>query len=196
MKTPVSRIVPGKVILYRGEPCIVLEHRKEGTLLAVAEQIEQSFGKTNNFKDEDNALRVHLNGAFLDSITQGHPEEVITRTVDLTALNGSKEYGTCEAKVAPLTLDELRKYHGLIPKPEVFEWSATPWSTPCVDDDHSWVLGLNSNGYLDYYCCTGTRGSRPAFLIPSDFAVEDDSNPLEGYSNRELIEELFRRVDK
>ena len=67
MKTPVSRIVPGKVILYRGEPCIVLEHRKEGTLLAVAEQIEQSFGKTNNFKDEDNALRVHLNGAFLDS---------------------------------------------------------------------------------------------------------------------------------
>ena len=125
MKTPVSRIAPGKVILYRGEPCIVLEHRKEGTLLAVAEQIEQSFGKTNNFKDEDNALRVHLNGAFLDSITQGHPEEVITRTVDLTALNGSKEYGTVECKVAPLTLDELRKYHGIIPKPEVWEWSAT-----------------------------------------------------------------------
>lgn len=41
-----------------------------------------------------------------------------------------------------------------------------------------------------------TYGSRPAFLIPSDFAVEDDSNPLEGYSNRELMEELFRRVDK
>lgn len=138
MKTPVSRIVPGKVILYRGEPCIVLEHRKEGTLLAVAEQIEQSFGKTNNFKDEDNALRVHLNGAFLDSITQGHPEEVITRTVDLTALNGSKEYGTVECKVAPLTLDELRKYHGILPNPESWEWSVTPWSTPCVDDDRAW----------------------------------------------------------
>ena len=194
MKTPVSRIVPGKVILYRGEPCIVLEHRKEGTLLAVAEQIEQSFGKTNNFKDEDNALRVHLNGAFLDSITQGHPEEVITRTVDLTALNGSKEYGTVECKVAPLTLDELRKYHGIIPKPEVWEWSATPWSTPKVDEDDTWIL--ISNGYLGNFSCSNTYGSRPAFLIPSDFAVEDDSNPLEGYSNRELIEELFRRVDK
>ena len=196
MKTPVSRIVPGKVILYRGEPCIVLEHRKEGTLLAVAEQIEQSFGKTNNFKDEDNALRVHLNGAFLDSITQGHPEEVITRTVDLTALNGSKEYGTVECKVAPLTLDELRKYHGILPNPESWEWSVTPWSTPCVDDDHVWVLGLGSGGGLGYSGCSGAGGSRPAFLIPSDFAVEDDSNPLEGYSNRELIEELFRRVDK
>ena len=196
MKTPVSRIAPGKVILYRGEPCIVLEHRKDGTLLVTAEAIQHTFGKTNNFKDKDSSLRVHLNGSFLDSITQGHPEEVIPRTVDLTALNGSKEYGTVECKVAPLTLDELRKYHGILPNPESWEWSVTPWSTPCVDDDHTWVLGLNSVGYLDYYGCSGTYGSRPAFLIPSDFAVEDDSNPLEGYSNWELMEELFRRVDK
>ena len=98
-------------------------------LLAVAKQIEWSFGKTNNFKDEANAHRVHLNGAFLDGITQGHPEEVIPRTVDLTALNGSKEYGTVECKVAPLTLDELRKYHGILPNPngeEAFEWAVTP----------------------------------------------------------------------
>lgn len=59
-----------------------------------------------------------------------------------------------------------------------------------------WVLGLHSDGDLVNSSCSGTHGSRPAFLIPSDFAVEDDSNPLEGYSNRELIEELFRRVDK
>ena len=32
MKTPVSAIAPGKVISYRGELCIVLEHRKEGKL--------------------------------------------------------------------------------------------------------------------------------------------------------------------
>lgn len=114
--------------------------------------------------------------------------------MDLTALNGSKEYGTVECKVAPLTLDELRKYHGILPNPESWEWSVTPWSTPCVDDDHAWLLG--SDGSLGGNYCSSTYGSRPAFLIPSDFAVEDDSNPLEGYSNRELIEELFRRVDK
>lgn len=194
MKTPVSAIAPGKVISYRGELCIVLEHRKDGTLLVTAKQIDAKFGPTNNFAAS--SLRSHLNGAFLDSITQGHPEEVITRTVDLTALNGSKEYGTVECKVAPLTLDELRKYHGILPNPESWEWSVTPWSTPCVDDDHVWVLGLNSDGSLYHSGCSNTYGSRPAFLIPSDFAVEDDSNPLEGYSNRELIEELFRRVDK
>ena len=194
MKTPVSAIAPGKVISYRGEPCIVLEHRQDGTLLMDTEWVKRSFGSSNNFAAS--SLRSHLNGVYLDGITQGHPDEVITRTVDLTALNGSKEYGTVECKVAPLTLDELRKYHGILPNPESWEWSVTPWSTPCVDDDHVWVLGLNSDGNLGNDYCSYTHGSRPAFLIPSDFAVEDDSNPLEGYSNRELIEELFRRVDK
>ena len=115
--------------------------------------------------------------------------------MDLTALNGSKEYGTCEAKVAPLTLDELRKYHGIIPKPDVWEWSATPWSTPCVDDDHSWVLGSGSDGCLNCHFCTYTYGSRPAFLIPSDITVEDDSNPLEQYSTNELVAEVNRRMN-
>ena len=193
MKTPVSCIAPGKVISYRGEPCIVLEHRKDGTLLVTAKQIDAKFGPTNNFAGSP--LKTHLNVNFLDSITQGHPDEVITRTVDLTALNGSKEYGTVECKVAPLTLDELRKYHGILPSPEGFEWSVTPWSTPCVDDDHTWVLGLYSNGFLNNNCCSYTYGSRPAFLIPSDYTVEDDSNPLEQYSTNELVAEVNRRMN-
>lgn len=138
---------------------------------------------------------MHLNSAFLDSITQGHPDEVLSRTVDLTALNSSKEYGTVVCKVAPPTLDELRKYHGILPNPESWEWSVTPWSTLCVDDDHTWVLGLNSGGGLSGSYCTGTYGSRPAFLISSDFAVEDDSNPLEGYSTNELVVEVNRRMN-
>ena len=65
-----------------------------------------------------------------------------------------------------------------------------------MSDDHTRILGLLSDGNLGNDHCSNTYGSRPAFLIPSDYTVEDDSNPLEGYSNRELIEELFRRVDK
>lgn len=197
MKVPVSSIAPGKAVLYRGEPCIVLEHRQDGTLLMAAEHIEHAFGSSNNFAAS--SLRSHLNGPYLDTLTDNHPDEVITRTVDLTALNGSKEYGSCEAKVAPLTLDELRKYHGILPKPEVWEWSATPWSTPKVDKDDTWVLGLDSNGRLGYNGCSNTYGSRPAFLIPSSLAVESDSvelnKALEAYDTRELVQELFRRVN-
>lgn len=194
MKTAVINMAPGKVIEYHGEPCIVLEHRPEGTLLMGVEWVKHPFGSSNNFAAS--SLRSHLNSVYLDSLTTGHPDEVITRTVDLTALNGSKEYGTCECKVAPLTLDELRKYHGIIPNPEVWEWSVTPWSTPAVDEDDTWVLGLNTDGGVDYYDCSGTYGSRPAFLIPSNYPVEAEGNPLEQYSAQELAAELARRADK
>lgn len=192
MKKPVLNIAPGQTVNYHGEPCLVLEHRKDGTMLLHLGQMTHAFGSSNNFAAS--SLRAHLNGPYLASLTDGNPDEIITRTVDLTALNGSKEYGSCECKVAPLTIDELRKYHDILPLPERFEWSVTPWSTPKVDEDDTWVLGLNTLGNVDYVCCYYTFGSRPAFLVPSNLPVEVEGNPLEQYSTRELAEEIFRRL--
>ena len=54
---------------------------------------------------------------------------------------------------------------------------------------------MSTGGGVGDYYCTGTYGSRPAFLIPSSLTVEaEDANPLEQYSTRELAEELFRRI--
>lgn len=182
----------GATVQYHGEPCLILEHRKDGTLLMVLEQIRHSFGSDNDFAKSD--LRDHLNGAFMDTLTQGNRGDILPRTVDLTALNGSTEYGTCVCHIAPLTVDELRKYHGIVPKPESFEWSVTPWSTPCVDEDETWVVGLDSNGDLNGGW-RSTYGSRPAFLLPSNYVVEPKSSLAE-YTTRELVEELFNRADK
>lgn len=204
MKTAISNVAPGQVVKFHGEPCIVLEHRTAGTLLVTAAQIKSSFGSTNNFAVS--SFREHLNGAFADALTEGHADELITREVDLTALNGSKEYGSCECKVAPLTFDEIRRFHGLLPKPESWEWSATPWSTPCVDEDDTWVMGLSTNGSVGGAVCSLTvggvgggycacaRGSRPAFLIPSQYAVEVDGG-LDQYTTNELIAEINRRMN-
>lgn len=192
MKKPVLNIAPGQTVNYHGEPCLVLEHRKDGTMLLHLDQMTHAFGSSNNFAAS--SLRAHLNGPYLASLTDGNPDEIITRTVDLTALNGSKEYGSCECKVAPLTIDELRKYHDILPLPERFEWSVTPWSTPKVDEDDTWVLGLSTVGNVGLNYCNYTRGSRPAFLVPSNLPVEVEGNPLEQYSTRELAEEIFRRL--
>lgn len=192
MKKPVLNIAPGQTVNYHGEPCLVLEHRKDGTMLLHLDQMTHAFGSSNNFAAS--SLRAHLNGPYLASLTDGNPDEIITRTVDLTALNGSKEYGSCECKVAPLTIDELRKYHDILPIPERFEWSVTPWSTPAVNEDDTWVMGLNSNGNFSLSRCSYSYGSRPAFLIPSNLPVEVEGNPLEQYSTRELAEEIFRRL--
>lgn len=192
MKKPVLNIAPGQTVNYHGEPCLVLEHRKDGTMLLHLDQMTHAFGSSNNFAAS--SLRSHLNGPYLVSLTDGNPDEIIIRTVDLTALNGSKEYGSCECKVAPLTIDELRKYHDILPLPERFEWSVTPWSTPAVNEDDTWVMGLYSNGGIDGGICNDSSGSRPAFLIPSNLPVEVGGNPLEQYSTRELAEEIFRRL--
>ena len=192
MKKPVLNIAPGQTVNYHGEPCLVLEHRKDGTMLLHLDQMTHAFGSSNNFAAS--SLRAHLNGPYLASLTDGNPDEIITRTVDLTALNGSKEYGSCECKVAPLTIDELRKYHDILPLPERFEWSVTPWSTPAVNEDDTWVMGLISSGVINNVNCGSYYGSRPAFLIPSNLPVEVEGNPLEQYSTRELAEEIFRRL--
>lgn len=71
----------------------------------------------------------------------------------------------------------------------------TPWSTPCVDGDETWVMGLNTYGNVGSLSCDVTYGSRPAFLLPSNYVVEPE-NALASYTTRELVEELFSRADK
>ena len=179
----------GATVKYHGEPCLILEHRKDGTLLMVLEQIEHTFGSDNDFAKS--YLREHLNGAYMDTLTQGNRGEILKRTIDLTALNGSKQYGIDTCCIAPLTFDEYRKYHDIIPKPEKWEWSATP----CVNGDETWVMGLSANGDVHSSLCYNALGSRPAFLLPSNYVVEPE-NALASYTTRELVEELFNRADK
>lgn len=182
----------GETVKYRSEDCIILEHRKDGTLLMVLKQIECTFGIDNNFVNSD--LNKYLNDVYIDMFTQGNRGEILKRTIDLTALNGSKQYGIYTCCIAPLTFDEYRKYHDIIPKPEKWEWSVTPWGTPCVNGDKTWLMGLYTNGDVDNDDCSNIHGSRPAFLISSNYVVEPE-NDLKSYTTRELVEELLSRVN-
>lgn len=193
MKTAVMNIAAGQCVKFHNEPCLVLEHRQNGTLLMTCNQIEAKFGGSNNYAKS--ALAKHLNSTFLEALTENHVDEVLLRKVDLTAVNGSTEYGSVVCRVAPLTLDEYRRLRGIIPLPESWEWFATPWSTPAVNEDDTWVAGLGTNGSVYYYRYVNSSGSRPAFLIPSDYAVEvDEENPLEQFSLNDLLAEINRRV--
>lgn len=193
MKTAVMNIAAGQCVKFHNEPCLVLEHRQNGTLLMTCNQIEAKFGGSNNYAKS--ALAKHLNSTFLEALTENHVDEVLLRKVDLTAVNGSTEYGSVVCRVAPLTLDEYRRLRGIIPLPESWEWFATPWSTPAVNEDDTWVAGLDTSGSVYYNGCYNSYSSRPAFLIPSDYAVEvDEENPLEQFSLNDLLAEINRRV--
>lgn len=194
MKTAVMNIAAGQCVKFHNEPCLVLEHRQNGTLLMTCNQIEAKFGGSNNYAKS--ALAKHLNSTFLEALTENHVDEVLLRKVDLTAVNGSTEYGSVVCRVAPLTLDEYRRLRDIIPLPESWEWFATPWSTPAVnEDDTYYVCCLNTSGNVSSDGYNYSGGSRPAFLIPSDYAVEvDEENPLEQFSLNDLLAEINRRV--
>lgn len=193
MKTAVMNIAAGQCVKFHNEPCLVLEHRQNGTLLMTCNQIEAKFGGSNNYAKS--ALAKHLNSTFLEALTENHVDEVLLRKVDLTAVNGSTEYGSVVCRVAPLTLDEYRRLRDIIPLPESWEWFATPWSTPAVNEDDTWVAGLDTGGNVSSNGYYYSNGSRPAFLIPSDYAVEvDEENPLEQFSLNDLLAEINRRV--
>lgn len=193
MKTAVMNIAAGQCVKFHNEPCLVLEHRQNGTLLMTCNQIEAKFGGSNNYAKS--ALAKHLNSTFLEALTENHVDEVLLRKVDLTAVNGSTEYGSVVCRVAPLTLDEYRRLRDIIPLPESWEWFATPWSTPAVNEDDTWVAGLSTDGNVYGNSYNYSSGSRPAFLIPSDYAVEvDEENPLEQFSLNDLLAEINRRV--
>ena len=55
-------------------------------------------------------------------------------------------------------------------------------------------MGLDTDGNVDSYYCTRTGGSRPPFLIPSQYAVEVDGG-LDQYTTNELIAEINRRMN-
>lgn len=64
-----------------------------------------------------------------------------------------------------------------------------------MNEDDTWVMGLYTLGYVSNYSCYNTYGSRPAFLLPSNYVVEPE-NALASCTTRELVEELFSRADK
>lgn len=63
-----------------------------------------------------------------------------------------------------------------------------------MDEDDTWVMGLRTNGNVNYHSCANSYGSRPAFLIPSQYAVEVDGG-LDQYTTNELIAEINRRMN-
>ena len=67
MKTAVQNIAPGKVIDYHGEPCLVLEHRKDGTLLLHLEQI--NYDKCVNCGIHE-AIMAYEDNTFFEILAQ------------------------------------------------------------------------------------------------------------------------------
>lgn len=136
MKKQLLSILPGTAIMYRECLATVLEHTGGGVLVQLTDGIEdRKFGKNNDWRESP--LRKCLGGDFAQMLTEGNMDELLATVTDLTAMDGTTDYGRSVDKVTLLTVDQCRKYRYIHPLPPRWMWLAVTLTT--LRTQNCWV---------------------------------------------------------
>ena len=164
-------IAVGNTCEIGGLEYIVCEHTREGTVLLMKDCLYDAveFGDNNNY-----------NGSNVDKLCEEFAdklvavvgsENIIRHTVDLTADDGRKDYGSIERRVSLFTANQYRKYCDILDNYRInsWTWTATAYSTP-KHDDNTWIKCVAPSGFIDYDFY-GNRGVRPFCILKSNIFV-------------------------
>lgn len=144
----------------------ILDIKEEGYLCLADSVGDKQFDSASN-NWTTSALREHLNTEFAEKISDEIGEENIVQfNRDLMSLDGQTEYGTCLDSVSLLTVDEYRKYRQFIPNYGDWWWLASPWSTPC-NNDETWEAVVSPSGYFRGDNGSSSDGVRPVCIFSS-----------------------------
>jgi len=125
------------------------------------------FGNTNNYAESEVRKKL-VDSDLAKELEDFYGDKLLPITLDLTALNGSKEYGVVAGdKIAVPTLDILRKFKENIPLVDNWYWTSTPNGTK-ITVDSSYVQGVDSGGGVGCTgCCWCGDGVRPFYITKS-----------------------------
>ena len=125
------------------------------------------FGDTNNYSKSE-AREKLVNSDLAKQLEEFYGDRLVSAMLDLTSLNGSKEYGVVSGdKIAIPTLDILRKFKENIPLMNEWYWTSTPNGTKQTGDT-SYVLIVDGGGDVDYSDCDwGGDCVRPFYITKS-----------------------------
>jgi hypothetical protein len=216
VKVKIKHLKPGTVFNAGPVDVRVLEHFADGKTLVITDECiaDRPFTcqpfkpnrpedwKANNWRTS--TLRADLNRDFLNSFDEaGGPilsENIIPAEWDLTDSSGNNTYGSVTDKIGLLTETMFKKYseQGLLDLDDWW-WLITPYAGSAYGARH-----VNTGGTLYYTNAYigGYRGVRPALYVESEIKVEleedevdlSPSAMLEGFTTRQLVEELLRRI--
>ena len=200
-----SRVRQGEAFTFDGVRWVKLDEGA-GAAFVVAEDV---LLKNTPFECEDAEREDHnnFNGSNLElSIVellivkhQKIQDAVVERPIDLTTMDGMTDYGMPAVTARVLTIDEYRKYRRFIPLASEPYWLATGWTTkssPSSDTGSAYCV--YTGGTLDNsHVCLARFAARPALYLKSSILVsvdtEGEEKGLSGYTDSELIDELYRR---
>lgn len=188
MKKKICEIKPGEVFEFGEQNWIKLE--EEGLALMKDILEERAFDEESNDWRES-GLRKYLNDYFYETLTDYGAEEkdFLMIETDLTADDGTKNYGTSKDLISLMTADLHRSNRHLLKLLESWWWLATPRS--CLTHNSYTVRCSYSSGTLSgSLACYGYYGVRPLIKLKSDTVVEVEGEDLEN------TESLFEKIKK
>ena len=151
---------------------IVLKQIEGSSIVLLKETLGDSkFGDVNNY-----------NGSIVDATCEKFADEIadiigaeniIEHTVDLTADDGLKDYGTIERRMSLLPANDCRSYVEILDthKLDKWWWTATAYSTPAHGDEDL-VKCVSPSGYFNYWFSHDDGyGVRPFCILKSHIFV-------------------------
>lgn len=201
-KMELRRVPYGMAFQAFGDEFVALDYI-DGGVLAIRRDIWK------NAAFDDNGVN-DLRGA---SITDGLAEylrkmldggadtgDILEMSIDLKAVDGTREYGRYDNHVGLLTLEQYGKYQHIIPDVDRPWWLATPWRTPGekFGGATSALYVYTNGGWGNYDCSYAGCAIRPALLFSSSLLVSiedeeaaDEASLYSGYVDyvREWMDE-------
>ena len=151
----------GDHFFYNSIEFICLESKPDALFAITANCIgEHSFDENNRNDWRISTLNSWLNGKFLSE--NFDKKDLISREIDLTDDNGDKAYGATSSYLAPLTVDEYRKYRDIVPLFNEGMWTVTPWHCGTPFSTAYFVRLVTSSGVLSNVSTSNALGLAPA----------------------------------
>ena len=127
---------------------------------------KSEFGKTNNYA-ESYVRNDLINSELAAMLKKEFGDKLVPISLDLTSMDGFKDYGTVEGDILAIpNIQLLMKFGESIPLIDNWYWLATPNQTPTRKDAH-FVRYVDSGGGVNYNDCDYDVGVRPFFILQS-----------------------------
>lgn len=154
------------IIMICGQPCTKLKEENGNTYYHLCKPLfESEFGTDNNYANS--AVRKELlEHEFTLSLQKEYGDRLVPAVMDLTALDGLKDYGKVTDIIGIPDLNLYRECRKNILAGDRWWWLSTPNSTPSGTGSSS-VRFVYSDGVVDWYCSDYERSVRPFFILKS-----------------------------
>lgn len=173
---------PGDIVTVSGTEFVILDIiklPKEDEPRYIAMTVKSQFNSI--FDDESNDYaKSDLRNRVEEWIEEADLDKAMLapRFLNLMALDGYRGNGYISALAAPLTLDERRKYAGVIPGQDGDEWLATCWGDP-EGADGFLGIGVTEDGRVMGYDTETPLGCRPAVLFDPKYLRDEGKKEID-----------------